>query len=71
MKIRRVINSYIGQFRAELECETCGHVGDVVSDWGDKFFRDSCIPQMTCIICGCNSRGQVPDRAPDVRPPSV
>jgi hypothetical protein len=71
MRIHQVTNPYIKGFTAILECETCGHTGEVTSEWGDKFFRDSCIPQMTCVICGCDASGNVPDRAPDVRPPSV
>ena len=71
MKITRVIHPYIVNFTAVLECETCGHTGEVTSEWGDKFFRESCVPAITCMICGCDASGQVPDNAPNVIPPSV
>lgn len=71
MKIIRVTHPYIANFRAVLECETCGHTGEVTREWGDKFFRDSCIPAITCMICGCDASGKVPEHAPNVIPPSV
>ena len=71
MHITHIINPYISQFRAELTCETCGHTGELQSEWGDKFFRDSCIPAITCIICGCDASGKVPEHTPNVIPPSV
>lgn len=51
MRIKRILYQYRRDFRAEYECEHCGHV---FTDTGydDDNFHLRVIPAMVCPVCG-------------------
>ena len=51
MKIRRILSQHRRDFKAEYECEHCGHI-KTGSGYDDAFFHQNVIPKMTCDKCG-------------------
>lgn len=51
MKIRRILSQYRRDFKAEYECEHCGHIKTGIG-YDDANFHQNVIPDMTCDKCG-------------------
>lgn len=51
MHIRKIIHQHRRDFKAEYECEHCGHIE---TDYGydDAYFHNEVIPKMICPKCG-------------------
>lgn len=52
MKIKRIISQYRRDFRADYECESCGHIETNQSGYDDAYFHNEVIPEMRCPKCG-------------------
>lgn len=52
MKIRLMISQNRRDFRADYECENCGHIEKNKSGYDDRNFHDNVIPKMKCSKCG-------------------
>ena len=52
MRIKRIINQYRRDFRADYECEHCGHVKPNEKGYDDDNFHRNVIPAMKCEKCG-------------------
>ena len=39
-------------FKADMECENCGHIEQEVSCYDDDYFHQEVIPNMKCKQCG-------------------
>ena len=50
MKIRRIITQVRRDFRAEYECEHCGHT-TLGCGYDDANFHENVIPKMECSRC--------------------
>lgn len=51
MHIRKILQQYRRDFKAEYECEHCGHI-ETGSGYDDAFFHENVIPSMVCPQCG-------------------
>ena len=51
MKIREITSQSRRDFRANMECESCGNVEKNVSGYDDAFFHTNVIPSMRCKKC--------------------
>lgn len=51
MRIKRIINQHRRDFRAEYECEHCGHTR-IDYGYDDDHFHRKVIPDMVCPNCG-------------------
>lgn len=52
MKIKRILNQHRRDFRADYECENCGHIEKDKSGYDDANFHNNVIPKMKCPKCG-------------------
>lgn len=52
MKINTFISQYRRDFRADYECENCGHIEKNQYGYDDRHFHDNVIPNMKCKVCG-------------------
>ena len=59
MKIKKITSEHGNDFRAEMECEHCGHVGELTTGYHDNFYHTQVIPAMFCQTCGKNRNGGV------------
>lgn len=55
MKIKRIISQYRRDFRADYECESCGHIEHNGDGYDDANFHENVIPGMKCQKCGKTS----------------
>lgn len=52
MRIIKITYQYRRDFRADFECEGCGHVERNLSGYDDQFFHDNIIPgKFKCSKC--------------------
>ena len=51
MRIKQINSQSRRDFRADYECEHCGHIEKNVSGYDDSFFHQNVIPEMACKIC--------------------
>ncbi len=65
MKIKNIISRHRNDFRADMECEHCGHVQRNNNGYDDSNYHNRVIPAMTCSACGKNRSGAVPATAND------
>lgn len=63
MRIKTKISQYRRDFRAQYECESCGHIA-TGSGYDDAYFHQTVIPSMVCDACGATAAGQT--STPDV-----
>ena len=52
MKIKRITEQNRRDFRADMECEHCGHESKLTSGYDDTFYHTQVIPNMKCEKCG-------------------
>lgn len=52
MKIKNMISQHRRDFRADMECEHCGHIEKNKSGYDDAHFHNNVIPKMKCDECG-------------------
>lgn len=52
MKIKQITSQIRRDFRADMECEHCGHIEKNVSGYDDSYFHSKVIPDMKCKKCG-------------------
>jgi uncharacterized Zn finger protein len=52
MKIKKINSQRRRDFRADYECENCGHVEKDRSGYDDRNFHDNVIPSMKYTECG-------------------
>lgn len=52
MKIKQITSQHRRDFRADLECEHCGHVVQNHSGYDDRNYHDNVIPDIKCPKCG-------------------
>ncbi len=52
MKIKKINSQNRRDFRADYECEHCGHVEKDSSGYDDSNFHQNVIPKMKCKECG-------------------
>jgi len=52
MKIKEILNQSRRDFRADYECEHCGHIEKNKSGYDDTHFHQNVIPKMKCTNCG-------------------
>lgn len=52
MKIIKSYSFHRRDFRADMECQHCGHVEKNVSCYDDSYFHQQVIPNMVCKQCG-------------------
>lgn len=50
MKIKTILSQYRRDFRAEYECEHCGHTHEA-RGYDDAHFHENVIPKMKCPVC--------------------
>lgn len=51
MKIKKITSQNRRDFRAEFECENCGHI-EKQSGYDDEYYHNKVIPDMECPKCG-------------------
>ena len=51
MKIKTINTQSRRDFRADIECEHCGHIEENVSGYDDTYFHSIVIPKMKCKSC--------------------
>lgn len=54
MKIKTMISQHRRDFRAEYECEGCGHI-EKAGGYDDAYFHSTVIPNKKCLCCGKSS----------------
>jgi primosomal protein N' len=52
MKIKTIISQYRRDFRADYECEGCGHIVENAQGYDDAYYHQTVIPKMECPKCG-------------------
>ena len=52
MRIKRIHNQHRRDFRADYECEHCGHIERDQRGYDDANFHNNVIPKMVCPKCG-------------------
>jgi len=52
MRIKKILNQHRRDFRADYECEHCGHIEANKSGYDDAYFHEIVIPKMECPKCG-------------------
>lgn len=52
MKIKRINSQHRRDFRADYECEHCGHIEEDRFGYDDAYFHQNVIPKMKCKKCG-------------------
>lgn len=52
MQIKRITYQYRRDFKADYECEHCGHIILNKSGYDDAYFHSEVIPVMKCPECG-------------------
>jgi len=52
MKIKQINSQHRRDFRADYECEHCGHIEKNKYGYDDSNFHENVIPTMTCTECG-------------------
>lgn len=52
MKIKQIISQHRRDFRADYECEHCGHIEKNLGGYDDANFHQNVIPKMKCKQCG-------------------
>ena len=52
MKIKTILSQYRRDFRADYECEHCGHIEKNKSGYDDANFHENVVPTMKCPECG-------------------
>jgi len=52
MKIKEIIYQHHRDFRADYECEHCGHIEKNKYGYSDYNFYHNVIPNMKCSKCG-------------------
>ena len=59
MKIKKIITQHRRDFRADYECEFCGHVDEDSTGYDDANFHQNVIPSFQCPECkkSTNSEG--------------
>jgi transcription elongation factor Elf1 len=48
-------------FKADMECEHCGHAQKIRTGYDDSYYHNNVIPAMTCGGCGKNRAGNIPE----------
>ena len=51
MKIAEITSQNRRDFRAVMECESCGYMQENVSGYDDEHFHENVIPKMKCPEC--------------------
>jgi len=64
MKIKQMLSQHRRDFRADYECEGCGHVEPNAMGYDDANFHQNVIPDMKCESCGKSAT----EIGADVRP---
>ena len=52
MRIKQINSQYRRDFRADFECEHCGHIVHDKSGYDDLYYHQNVIPKMECPKCG-------------------
>lgn len=52
MKIKKILDQHRRDFRADYECEHCGHIEHNKPGYDDAYFHNTVIPDMVCPECG-------------------
>ena len=55
MKIKNMLSMHRRDFRADYECEFCGHIEKDQRGYDDSNFHNNVIPNMVCKSCGKSS----------------
>ncbi len=71
MKILEITWEHGNDFRADIVCEHCGHIGKLTSGYRDGHYFANVIPAMHCKECGKNRAGETEHADPKVPPCSV
>lgn len=59
MRIKEITSQHRNDFRADMECEHCGHVQKLTSGYDDDNYHDRVIPnRLHCNSCGKNRHGR-------------
>jgi C4-type Zn-finger protein len=58
MKIKNIISRSRRDFRADMECESCGNIQKLTSGYDDANYHENVIPAMKCQSCGKASNAQ-------------
>ena len=64
MRIKEITDQHRNDFRANMECEHCGHVQKLTTGYNDAYYHQHVIPAMDCKACG-------KDRAGNIKAPKV
>lgn len=65
MKIKEITWESRNDFKADLECEHCGHIQDLTNGYHDNYYHTKVIPAITCQQCGKNRAGEIPEESND------
>ncbi len=60
MKIKEITSEHNNDFAAIMECEHCGATQKLTSGYHDNFYHTRVIPSITCMGCGKNREGVLP-----------
>lgn len=60
MRIKKITSELGNDFRADMECEHCGHVQRLESGYHDGYYHKHVIPAITCASCKRNGHGLIP-----------
>jgi Zn ribbon nucleic-acid-binding protein len=52
MRIKKINSQHRRDFRADYECEHCGHIKKDAYGYDDANFHNNVIPEMECQKCG-------------------
>jgi uncharacterized Zn finger protein len=52
MKIKEITEQYRRDFKAILECESCGHEETLSSGYDSKHYHEQVLPSFACLKCG-------------------
>ncbi|MGI6602743.1 MAG: hypothetical protein ACOX3P_03815 [Saccharofermentanales bacterium] len=67
MKIKRILQQHRRDFRAEYECQFCGHIA-IGTGYDDANFHENVIPKMVCDSCGKSVAANKDELTEEYRP---
>jgi hypothetical protein len=64
MHIQSIVSQMGNDFTAILACEHCTSTQKLSSGYDDSYYHNNVLPAITCVACGKNRAGDLPDPNP-------
>lgn len=61
MQIHVILTQRHNDFTAQLKCPHCGHIQYLGTGYSDDYYRDRVLPSITCLACGKDESGAIPE----------